>query len=462
MSLDGTGRDEQALADLRVGQALGDELHNSQLGRAEALPTAQRPLALSAAALGVGDRIIERGRGARGPRRCEGLLAECLAQRAELGFVAWLAHREAHAAHGGANAICRTEQPDRLLCVLQLADERRERLQHVRDATRVAGVMEGAQRLVQQILGCGDLAGAACELGLRLERGPDRQRVPALARDEHRFFDHGHGRRRLSAHQLRGRCDQQRADGAEGVVAGARRRQRLTHQRLRALELAGGVFQQSQIPLHQRRGVVGHAHAQGNRLLDVRPRGRPLPSADLGEAEEPEIDHRKQRVAERTRLRERLLQHRLCFCESTLQRRVETEPGERLTDAEQVACHTRNRKGVFEQRRPCLQPPAHRCKKAGSVEPIGQKPRIPERAGDGDALLEHGHGGLRLERDQRPPQQVERSTHRALVVHFTANRERLLGKAPRRLPVGSDRPDVAYSNQRLRPREPASTLPGER
>ena len=59
VSLDGTGRDEQALADLRVGQTLGDELHDSQLGRAQALPTAQRPLALSAAALGVGDRIIE-------------------------------------------------------------------------------------------------------------------------------------------------------------------------------------------------------------------------------------------------------------------------------------------------------------------------------------------------------------------------------------------------------------------
>src|SRR5271163_3997049 len=103
VSLDGTGRDEQALADLRVGQALCDELHDSQLGGAEAFPTAQRTLAVSAAALGVSDGIIERGRGACRPRRCEGLLAEHLSQRAELRFVAWLTHRETHAAHGGAN-----------------------------------------------------------------------------------------------------------------------------------------------------------------------------------------------------------------------------------------------------------------------------------------------------------------------------------------------------------------------
>src|ERR1700722_754298 len=181
---------------------------------------------------------------------------------------------------------------------MQLMHESAERLEDVCYPAWIAGVMERSQRLVQQFLSARYLTGLACELRLRLERGPDRKGVLALACDERRFFDRGHGRCRLSARHLGGCRDQQRADAACSVVVGPCRRQRLTHQRRRTLELAGGVLQQAQVPHHQWCGVVPHLPAQRDRLLDMRSRGCPLSGAELAETEEREVEHREQRVAE--------------------------------------------------------------------------------------------------------------------------------------------------------------------
>ena len=81
VDLDCRGRDEHALADLRVGEARGDVADDLELGRGDALPAAGWALARAARASDPGDRLVGAEFCALSPRGLEGLLAHPLAQR---------------------------------------------------------------------------------------------------------------------------------------------------------------------------------------------------------------------------------------------------------------------------------------------------------------------------------------------------------------------------------------------
>ena len=77
-------RDEHPLADLGVGEALGDELDHPGLGRGERIPAAGRARARAARPARPFERVLGAELGALGARRLVGLVAKRLAQPASI------------------------------------------------------------------------------------------------------------------------------------------------------------------------------------------------------------------------------------------------------------------------------------------------------------------------------------------------------------------------------------------
>ncbi len=82
-----------------------------------AKPKATAPLTsqgvLLATALGVGDRLLDRQRGALGPRGIKVRLAQGIMNRRHRGLVARVPDLEADRAHTLPDGVCRAEEPGR-------------------------------------------------------------------------------------------------------------------------------------------------------------------------------------------------------------------------------------------------------------------------------------------------------------------------------------------------------------
>src|SRR5262245_48129497 len=96
--LHGALGDEQPADDLGVGEDVGDEPDDLQLGGGEAVPAVGRAFASSPSALGVGDGIVERQLRAFGPGGGQPVGSERLACVGYVGDMARLADGEADVA----------------------------------------------------------------------------------------------------------------------------------------------------------------------------------------------------------------------------------------------------------------------------------------------------------------------------------------------------------------------------
>src|SRR5438270_7259280 len=86
MCLDGCSRDEQALADLGVGEALGGEADHFDLRRRQTFPTDCGPTPLAACPRGVRRGSLEVELFALGPQAREGVLAQTVTHGRQRGL----------------------------------------------------------------------------------------------------------------------------------------------------------------------------------------------------------------------------------------------------------------------------------------------------------------------------------------------------------------------------------------
>src|SRR5215207_8898670 len=119
VDLHGAAGDEHALTDLRVRQPGGTVADNLELGRRETLPARGRPLARSASAAHICDRLIERQRFALAARVRQSVVAERLTQPLRERFRVLLLGLPAREPELGARAAGGAQQARGLLVALQ-------------------------------------------------------------------------------------------------------------------------------------------------------------------------------------------------------------------------------------------------------------------------------------------------------------------------------------------------------